>query len=151
MLQGNVDGRVYRLAPPLRSQGVVAPYTGAEILFGAGMTGPEIGRRYHAGAQIVAQRPDGELPAGHDVLFRIRADGQLAAVTESGSPGRSRGYRPVARSGARNLMARRLRRARRVSVSAMPSGTTLPCSMSCASLPCPGPPRPARRSPPHAR
>jgi NhaP-type Na+/H+ or K+/H+ antiporter len=87
MLQGNVDGRVYRLAPPLRSQGVVAPYTGAEILFGAGMTGLEIGRRYHDGAQIVAQRPDGELPAGHDVLFRIRADGQLTAVTEASSPG----------------------------------------------------------------
>jgi NhaP-type Na+/H+ or K+/H+ antiporter len=86
MLQGNVDGRVYRLAPPLRSQGVVAPYTGAEILFGAGMTGLEIGRRYHDGAQIVAQRPDGELPAGHDVLFRIRADGQLAVVTETSSP-----------------------------------------------------------------
>jgi NhaP-type Na+/H+ or K+/H+ antiporter len=86
MLQGNVDGRVYRLAPPLRSQGVVAPYTGAEILFGAGMTGLEIGRRYHAGEQIVAQRPDGELPAGHDVLFLVRADGRLAAVTEASSP-----------------------------------------------------------------
>jgi NhaP-type Na+/H+ or K+/H+ antiporter len=86
MLRGNLDGRVYRLAPPLRSQGVVAPYTGAEILFGAGMTGPEIGRRCHDGAQIVAQRPDGELPAGHDVLFRIRADGRLTAVTEAGSP-----------------------------------------------------------------
>jgi hypothetical protein len=86
MLRGNLDGRVYRLAPPLRSQGVVAPYTGAETLFGAGMTGLEIGRRYHDGAQIVALRPDGELPAGHDILFRIRADGQLAAVTEAGGP-----------------------------------------------------------------
>ncbi len=86
MLQGNVEGRVYRLAPPLRSEGVVAPYTGAEILFGGGMTGPAIGRRYHDGAQIVARSADGGLPAGHDVLFLVRADGQLAAVTESGMP-----------------------------------------------------------------
>jgi hypothetical protein len=86
MLQGNVEGRVYRLAPPLRSEGVVAPYTGAEILFGAGMTGHAIGRRHHDGAQIVARSADGGLPTGHDVLFLVRADGQLAAVTESGMP-----------------------------------------------------------------
>ncbi len=86
MLQGNVEGRVHRLAPPLRSEGVVAPYTGAETLFGAGMTGPAIARRHHDGAQIVAQRPDGELPAGHDILFLVRADGRLAAVTEAGLP-----------------------------------------------------------------
>ena len=60
VLQGNVEGRVYRLAPPLRREGVVAPYTSGEILFGAGMTGSAIGRRYHDGAQIVMQRAEAD-------------------------------------------------------------------------------------------
>jgi hypothetical protein len=38
LLTGNVEGRVYRLAPPVRSHGVVAPYTSGEILFGEGLT-----------------------------------------------------------------------------------------------------------------
>ena len=86
VLQGNVEGRVYRLAPPLRSQGVVAPYTGGEILFGAGMTRSTVNRRYQDGARIVVQRADGEPPAGQDILFLLRADGRLAAVTEAGLP-----------------------------------------------------------------
>jgi NhaP-type Na+/H+ or K+/H+ antiporter len=86
LLQGNVEDRVYRLAPPLRGNGVVAPYTGAEILFEAGMTRSAVSRRYQDGARIEARCADGELPAGHDVLFLLRADGQLAAVTEAGRP-----------------------------------------------------------------
>ena len=86
VLDGNVDERVYRLAPPMRSHGVVAPYTGAEILFDAGMTRSALSRRYHDGEQIVAGPTDGTPPAGHDVLFLVRADGQLAAVTESVRP-----------------------------------------------------------------
>jgi hypothetical protein len=38
ILDGNAGASVYRLAPPARSHGVVAPYTGAEILFDAGLT-----------------------------------------------------------------------------------------------------------------
>jgi NhaP-type Na+/H+ or K+/H+ antiporter len=86
VLDGNVDEHVYRLAPPVRSHGVVAPYTGAEILFDAGMTRSALSRRYRDGEQIVAGRTDGAPPAGHDVLFLVRADGQLAAVTESVRP-----------------------------------------------------------------
>ncbi len=86
VLDGSVDDRVYRLAPPPGSHGVVAPYTGAEILFGAGMTRSALSRRYHDGEQIVARRANGAPPAGHDVLFLVRADGRLAAVTESGRP-----------------------------------------------------------------
>ncbi len=86
VLQGNVNGRVYRLAPPLRSQGVVAPYTGGEILFGAGMTRSAVNRRYQDGARIVVRPADGEPPAGQDILFLLRADGRLAAVTEAGPP-----------------------------------------------------------------
>jgi NhaP-type Na+/H+ or K+/H+ antiporter len=86
LLQGSVDGRVYRLAPPVRSYGVVAPYTGAEILFGADMTRSAVNRRYHDGARIATQAADGDPAAGHQTLFLIRADGQLAAVTETSRP-----------------------------------------------------------------
>jgi hypothetical protein len=86
LLTGNVEGRVYRLAPPRRSHGVVAPYTTGEILFGEGMTRGAFSGRYHDGARIVAQPANGVLPAGHDLLFLVRADGQLAAVTQTGTP-----------------------------------------------------------------
>ena len=39
--------------------------------------------RYHDGARIAAQRAGGALPAGHDVLFLVRADGRLTAVTQT--------------------------------------------------------------------
>jgi len=42
--------------------------------------------RYDDGARIVAQPASGVLPAGHDLLFLVRADGQLAAVTQTGTP-----------------------------------------------------------------
>ena len=84
VLEGTVDGGVYRLAPPLRSHGVVAPYTGADILFGPQLSRPAIGHRYRGGASIVTQHEDSVLPAGHDLLFLVRADGQLAAVTAAG-------------------------------------------------------------------
>jgi hypothetical protein len=86
LLTGNVEGRVYRLAPPLRSHGVVAPYTSGEILFGEGITRGAFSGRYQVGARIVAQPANGALPAGHDLLFVVRADGQLAAVTQAGTP-----------------------------------------------------------------
>ena len=86
LLQGNVEGRVYRLAQPARSHGVVAPYTGAEILFGADMTRSAVNRRYDDGAQIATRAADGGTPAGHQTLLLIRTDGQLAAVTETSRP-----------------------------------------------------------------
>jgi NhaP-type Na+/H+ or K+/H+ antiporter len=81
-----VEGRVYRLAPPQRSHGVVAPYTTGEILFANGMTRPALTKRYQDGARIVAHGTDGVLPAGQDLLFVVRADGQLVPVTQTGTP-----------------------------------------------------------------
>src|SRR5580700_521136 len=52
VLAGGVDGPVYRLAARLPSHGVVAPYTGGEILFDPRLTRYEVGRRYAAGARI---------------------------------------------------------------------------------------------------
>ncbi len=81
-----VEGRVYRLAPPQRSHGVVAPYTTGEILFATGMTRPAVTKRYQDGARIVAHDTDGVLPAGQDLLFVVRADGQLVPVTQTSTP-----------------------------------------------------------------
>jgi hypothetical protein len=87
LLAESVEGRVYRLAPPQRSHGVVAPFTTGHILFADGMTRPAVSERYHDGERIVAHRAgDGLLPAGQDLLFLVRADGQLAAVTQAGAP-----------------------------------------------------------------
>jgi NhaP-type Na+/H+ or K+/H+ antiporter len=81
-----VEGRVYRLAPPQRSHGVVAPYTTGEILFANGMTRPAVTGRYQDGARIVLSGTDGGLPAGQDLLFVVRADGQLVPVTQTSTP-----------------------------------------------------------------
>ena len=84
MLQGNVDGPVYRLRPELPSHGVVAPYTGGETLFGAELTRPAVLRRQRDGARVAAGRDP--LPAAADVLFVIRADGRLVPVTDQTTP-----------------------------------------------------------------
>jgi hypothetical protein len=65
---------------------VVAPYTTGEILFGPGMTRPAIAGRYQDGARIITSGAGGVLPAGQELLFLVRADGQLAAVTQAGTP-----------------------------------------------------------------
>jgi NhaP-type Na+/H+ or K+/H+ antiporter len=86
LLAESVQGRVYRLAPPQPSHGVVAPHTGGEILFGPGMTRPAITARYHDGARIIMHGAGGMLPAGQDLLFLVRTDGRLTAVTQSSTP-----------------------------------------------------------------
>ncbi|MFJ1702575.1 cation:proton antiporter [Kitasatospora sp. NPDC088346] len=85
-LQEVVEGRVHRLGPPTDSHGVVAPYAGGEALFPAGLNRPELTRRYRDGARIVVHRVDGALPDGHLMLFLVRADGRLVAVTEAYAP-----------------------------------------------------------------
>jgi len=86
LLTETVEGRVYRLAPPQHSHGVVAPYTTGHILFATGMTRPAVTERYQDGARIVVHGADGVLPAGQDLLFVVRADGQLTAVTQTSTP-----------------------------------------------------------------
>jgi hypothetical protein len=86
LLTETVEGRVYRLAPPQRSHGVVAPYTTGHILFAIGMTRPAVTERYQDGARIVTHSADGVPPAGQDLLFVVRADGQLVPVTQTSTP-----------------------------------------------------------------
>ncbi len=86
LLTETVEGRVYRLAPPQHSHGVVAPYTTGHILFANGMTRPAVTGRYQDGARILVHGTDGVLSAGQDLLFVVRADGQLTPVTQTSTP-----------------------------------------------------------------
>jgi NhaP-type Na+/H+ or K+/H+ antiporter len=88
VLQGCVEGPVYRLAARLPSHGVVAPYTGGEILFDPLLTRYEVSQRYAGGARISTRlaNGDGGAPADGTLLFLVRADGQLAPVTSNGPP-----------------------------------------------------------------
>jgi hypothetical protein len=80
-LEGNLDGVVYRAAAPADRHGVVAPYTRSQALFGA-LTGPAVGRRHEDGAEIVVRPAADAVPDGYDLLFVVRADGRLCAVTD---------------------------------------------------------------------
>ncbi|MFJ7627535.1 cation:proton antiporter [Streptomyces sp. NPDC097595] len=85
-LRESVEGEVGRLAPPSASQGVVAPYTGGDALFGPGLTRPEIARKYEAGARVVTRPADGPLTPGEYLLFVVRPEGRLVPATQSGRP-----------------------------------------------------------------
>jgi hypothetical protein len=86
VLQGSVEGPVYRLGARLPGHGVVAPYTGGETLFDSQLTRYELGRRYAGGARICVRPADGGGPPDGNLLFLVRADGRLAPVTRSGPP-----------------------------------------------------------------
>jgi NhaP-type Na+/H+ or K+/H+ antiporter len=85
-LQANLEGAVYRVPAPHDRHGVVAPYTGAEVLFGDPLTGVAISQRHHRGAAIVTRPAEDAVPDGYDLLFLIRPDGQLVAVTKHRRP-----------------------------------------------------------------
>lgn len=86
VLQGSVEGSIYRLGARQPSHGVVAPYTGGETLFDSQLTRYELDRRYADGARICVQPADGGVNADGNLLFLVRADGRLAPVTRSGPP-----------------------------------------------------------------
>ncbi|MGW1126285.1 cation:proton antiporter [Streptomyces sp. NPDC002526] len=85
-LRESVEGAVHRLAPSAASEGVVAPYAGGEPLFEAGLTRPEIVRRYEAGARVVTRAAGGPPAAGEQVLFVVRPEGRLVPVTDGVRP-----------------------------------------------------------------
>jgi hypothetical protein len=85
-LEGSFDGRVYRVAAPHHSHGVVAPYTEGPPLFADTLTRIAISDRYADGAEIIARPADDAAVDGYDLLFVIRADGQLLPVTAHGRP-----------------------------------------------------------------
>jgi NhaP-type Na+/H+ or K+/H+ antiporter len=86
VLPGSLDGRVYRVAAPQHSHGVVAPYTGGELLFDEALTRSALSRRYDQGARILAMSGERRVLDGESVLFIVRKDRRLAPVTTQGQP-----------------------------------------------------------------
>ena len=83
VVKDNVQGPVYRVGPPQGSHGVVAPYTGGDILFGRPLARHLLAARYRQGARFLLQPGSAPAPPGHDVLFVVRPDGRLDPVTET--------------------------------------------------------------------
>lgn len=82
MMQDSVDGPVYRVGPPEGSHGVVAPYTGGDILFGRSLVRHTLAARYEAGARFLVQPASTPLPPASEILFVVHADMRLEPVTE---------------------------------------------------------------------
>ncbi|MEU0398068.1 cation:proton antiporter [Streptomyces sp. NPDC006208] len=83
VVQDNVEGPVYRVGPPHEGHGVVAPYTGGDILFGLRLVRPTLAARYEGGDRFVVEPADTTPGSGYDTLFVVRADGRLEPVTET--------------------------------------------------------------------
>ena len=86
VLEAAVPGQVYRLGTRQPGHGVVAPYTGGEILFDAKLTRYEVSQRYADGARICTRPVSGGEPADGSLLFLVRTDGRLVPVTRNGPP-----------------------------------------------------------------
>ena len=68
---------------PDESHGVVAPYTGGDVLFGGALVRHVLAARYEQGARFLVQPASDPLPPGHETLFVVRADGRLVPVDET--------------------------------------------------------------------
>lgn len=82
VVQDNVEGPVYRVGPSTDAPGVVAPYTGGDILFGAALARRELAERWERGARFVVRGAAAGVPPDHDLLFVVRAGLRLDPVTE---------------------------------------------------------------------
>ncbi|MFC8760697.1 cation:proton antiporter [Streptomyces sp. NPDC057193] len=86
VMEDNVEGPVYRVGPPHDSHGVVAPYTGGDILFGRSLVRHVLAERYGRGARFVVRPATAPPPPEYDTLFVVRADRRLDPVTERREP-----------------------------------------------------------------
>jgi NhaP-type Na+/H+ or K+/H+ antiporter len=89
VVSGSMDGDVYRLPTPRHSAATGS--TSGKILFTPQLTGPELARRFGTGSRIQALPANGGIPAGHDLLFVLRADGHLVPATSTSTPAVSHG------------------------------------------------------------
>lgn len=82
VMQDSVEGPVYRVGPPQDSHGVVAPYTGGDILFGRSLVRHALAARYEAGARFLVQPASAPQLPGSETLFVVHDDLRLEPVTE---------------------------------------------------------------------
>ena len=87
----SLDGGGYRLPFATPSHRAATGSTRGKILFTPQLTGPELARRFGAGSRIQALPANGGIPAGHDLLFVLRADGHLVPATSTSTPAVSHG------------------------------------------------------------
>jgi NhaP-type Na+/H+ or K+/H+ antiporter len=85
-LRYSIGDWVFRVGPPADGRGVVAPFTGGKVLFGHALNRSTLTSRYEEGARIVARPAGCPLPAGHELLFVVRADGFLEPATRQRAP-----------------------------------------------------------------
>jgi NhaP-type Na+/H+ or K+/H+ antiporter len=85
ILRGGEGGRVYRVCSPEDVWTGGLERDGGSILFHRDLTDAVIVREYNAGARFAVSTSDSP-PAGHGLLFRVRSDGELAAVTAAETP-----------------------------------------------------------------
>ncbi len=90
LLRGGEGGRVYRIGSPEDVRGGALRRDGDNILFGGGLTEDAMAHWYASGARFTVTTGD-ETPDEHRLLFRVRADGLLAAVTTVAVPHKARG------------------------------------------------------------
>jgi NhaP-type Na+/H+ or K+/H+ antiporter len=88
VLEGSVGGRVYRLTPSSAGAGALAPFIGTPRLFRRDLTGRALAARHRAGERPACRRGDGELPEDVDLLFVVRASGELAPAVDGDEPER---------------------------------------------------------------
>jgi NhaP-type Na+/H+ or K+/H+ antiporter len=86
ILEAGSQTTVYRLAPPARGHGVIAPFTGSDVLSGDHLSRTELAARYASGERIVNRQADGAIPDRYDFLFLVREDGRLEPVTDTTTP-----------------------------------------------------------------
>jgi NhaP-type Na+/H+ or K+/H+ antiporter len=86
VLRYSVGDRVFRLGPPASGLGVVAPFTGGDVLFSHALNRSTMASRYRAGARIEVLNGGASLPSGYELLFRVRADGRLEPATRKRTP-----------------------------------------------------------------
>jgi hypothetical protein len=98
VLRYSVDDRVFRVGPPVGGRGVVAPFTGGDVLFSNALNRSTLVSKYENGARVVALNANAGLPAGYDLLFLVRADGRLDPATRRRMPARREGDTVVALS-----------------------------------------------------
>lgn len=86
LLEGALDGQVFRLPSRDPDEGAVAPYLGAPRLFREDLTGAALDERHRAGARMITRPAAQGVEAGHDLLFVVRPGGVLVPASDGAIP-----------------------------------------------------------------
>jgi NhaP-type Na+/H+ or K+/H+ antiporter len=86
VLRDAAGDRVFRLGPSPGGRGLVAPFTGGDVLFGEELNRSAMLSKYEDGARITARSASRGLPAGDELLFLVHAGGQLDPATRQRRP-----------------------------------------------------------------